>query len=78
MTIDPENKGYVCCFCGADIEADDPLAVRVALTNLRDGHDSEAPLQQVYAHGRCLAASLIERVGFDPDALRYDPDANSS
>ncbi|WP_174842748.1 hypothetical protein [Sphingomonas sp. ID1715] len=59
------SDGYVCCFCGADIEKEDAAALHLIATNLwkRD------PAQSVYAHSRCAAAQMAAGQ-LEPEVLR--------
>ncbi len=63
---------HECCFCAKAISGDDPIAVRIAISNLKTDPGSAGPVQEAYAHAACMSRSLRPGFVFDAEALAPD------
>ena len=74
---------HECCFCAKEIGDGDPLAVRVAISNLNARAGETIAVQEAYAHADCMSRCFRPGFVFDgealsPDSFRLAPDESGS
>lgn len=57
---------HECCFCAGPLDESLPGSLNLLILAASRVGDADAPSQELWCHGSCLAEVLPERVPFDP------------